>query len=407
MNPAESRITESAACGRQVPSMADVVMKAPVQPKMYTPTFRMAGETEAVIEIDGYIGGGFDFWTWEEDGKSARTFGKEVKQAGTVKTIRLPLNSPGGVVTEATQIYNILQGAKSRGIEVIIEVGATCMSAATLIACAGSKVITAANSIWMFHNPSTRAEGEAKDMRAAADALDTHKSAGITIYRARQSKLSDKDISALLDATTWYTGEEARDAGWADEVLGEPLPDVTMALDLTNLPLDTASDAVKQRLSILMTAAPEVEEPGNDIEPEQTAAPTIESLSEQLSAMTETVNALAALVETLVPDAPEEPEQVKAPEEPIVQVDRNSPVVKAIAKRAKAAGRDAEFEDEVAAGATITQLQQSFLGQPRKPAPTISTVSTTHTPKPEGGSEPRQLKPTDYYAARRAKLEGK
>lgn len=393
------------ASGRNENHQGVATMRAVDAKDFAVPAFRMTGAAEATIEIDGYIGGSIDWWTWEETGKSARTLGREIKQAGNVKTIRVKLNSPGGVVVEGTQMYNILREAVARGIEVIIEVGATCMSAATLVACAGTKIVTAANSIWMFHNPSTWTEGEAKDMRAAADALETHKAAGITIYRARNPEMSHEDISAMLDATTWYTGEEAVAAGWADEVLGAPIPDVTMTLDLTNLPLDTASDAVKQRLSIMMTAAPaepEVVEEPDATEPvvEQVEAPlTMEALAEQISA-------LAALVEALTPDAAPEPEQVQQPVIDAVQVDRNSPVVRAIAKRAKSAGREAEFDDEVTAGATITQLQQSFLGQPGKPAPAISTVSMTHTPKPDGGKEPRQLKPTDYYAARKAALKG-
>lgn len=403
MNPASCRIDKSPSA-----QLADVTMRAAIDPKAFAvPTFSMTGATEATIEIDGYIGGSDDWWSWEP-GKDARTLGAEVKAAGNVKSIRIPLNSPGGVVTQATQIFNILEGAKTRGIEIIIEVGATCMSAATLIACAGTKVVTAANSIWMFHNPSTYAEGEAKDMRAAADALETHKAAGITIYRARNPEMSDDDISAMLDATTWYTGEEAVAAGWADEVLGAPLPDVTMALDLTNLPLDTASDAVKQRLSIMMTAAPAPVETTEKPEPEIVTEPVVEQAEVPLTmeGLAEQIGALAALVEALTPDAAPEPEQVQQPVIDAVQVDRNSPVVRAIAKRAKSAGREQEFEDEVSAGATITQLQQSFLGQAGKPAPAISTVSMTHTPKPDGGKEPRQLKPTDYYAARKAALKG-
>ena len=183
-----------------------------------------------------------------------------------------------------------------------------------------------------------------------------------------------------------------------------------MKSDIKSADLSNASDAVKQQLSIMMMADAEtemeVEEPdAADGDVEQSAAPTVETLSVQLATMTETVNALAALVESLVPEAVTEPEQIQEPEVVVEQVDRNFPIVRAIAKRARSAGREQDFEDEVTAGATITQLQQSFLGQPGKPAPAISTVSMTHTPKP-GASEPRRLQPTNYYARREAAKKG-
>ena len=72
-------------------------------------------------------------------------------------------------------------------------------------------------SMMMIHNPWMRAEGESKDLRAAADLLDRVGESLVNVYAARTGKNRD-ELRELLNKTTWMTAEEAVAAGFADEV---------------------------------------------------------------------------------------------------------------------------------------------------------------------------------------------
>lgn len=132
--------------------------------------------------------------------------------------IRVRLNSGGGYSHEGLAIYNALRlHAQRTGVKVIITVDAVALSSASLIACAGDTVIMNAGSVMMIHDPSNVAFGTADQQRQNAEALDTMADQYAAIYAAKAG-ISVEDARAVMKAETWYSAEQAVEAGFADEV---------------------------------------------------------------------------------------------------------------------------------------------------------------------------------------------
>jgi ATP-dependent Clp protease protease subunit len=88
-----------------------------------------------------------------------------LKDAGKVETINLRINSPGGDVFDGVAIYNQL---KRHPAQKVVDIDGLCGSIATIIAMAGDRVRMAQNAMFMVHEPSSWADGNAEDMRKKA-----------------------------------------------------------------------------------------------------------------------------------------------------------------------------------------------------------------------------------------------
>lgn len=154
---------------------------------------------------------------FDED-TTAKSFVDDLKSFGGAD-VTIHLNSGGGDCFAALAIYNTL---KQYSGAVNISIEGLCASAATIIACGGSRVTIAANSLMMIHNPSVGLAGyfDEIDIGKVQNSLSAVKSTLIQTYQARTGK-SERELAKLLDNETWYTAQEAVENGFADEVLGE------------------------------------------------------------------------------------------------------------------------------------------------------------------------------------------
>lgn len=154
---------------------------------------------------------------FDED-TSAKSFVDDLKSFGGAD-VTIHLNSGGGDCFAALAIYNTL---KNYSGAVNISIEGLCASAATIIACGGSKITIAANSLMMIHNPSVGLAGyfDEIDIGKVQNSLSAVKSTLIQTYQARTGK-SESELAKLLNNETWYTAQEAVENGFADEVLGE------------------------------------------------------------------------------------------------------------------------------------------------------------------------------------------
>jgi ATP-dependent Clp protease, protease subunit len=159
-------------------------------------------------------------------GISAKAFNDQLKALGDVQSITLRINSPGGDVFDGTAIYNMLKRHPAR-VEVTVD--GIAASIASVIAMAGDRIIMPENSMLMIHNPWGGVIGEADDMRDMAEALEKIKVSILSAYR--RSGKSDEKISALMDAETWLSAQEAVAAGFADEMI--PAVKVAALFDLS------------------------------------------------------------------------------------------------------------------------------------------------------------------------------
>ncbi len=166
------------------------------------------------VSILGDIGASFF-----SDGVTAASIDGQLKAHAGAKKIKAQINSLGGDAFEGIAIHNLL---RAHGAEITVEIVGVAASAASIIAMAGHKVVMGPGSMLMVHDPWTMAAGGADDLRATADVLDSLRDGLVTIYQNKTGK-KPAELRALLKAETWMTAEEAKAAGFADEVSGKPV----------------------------------------------------------------------------------------------------------------------------------------------------------------------------------------
>lgn len=160
-----------------------------------------------------YLDGEISDETWYGDEVTPQAF-KDELNAGD-GNITLWINSPGGDVFAAAQIYNMLMDYP---YDVTVKIDALAASAASVIAMAGTKVCMSPVAMLMVHNPATIAIGDSEEMQKAIDMLSEVKESIMNAYELK-SGLSRNKISKLMDAETWMNAKEAKKLGFADEIL--------------------------------------------------------------------------------------------------------------------------------------------------------------------------------------------
>ncbi|MGJ0776038.1 head maturation protease, ClpP-related [Faecalicoccus pleomorphus] len=164
---------------------------------------------ERVLELYGTIAEE----SWFDDDITPAMF-KEELFAGS-GPITIWINSPGGDVFAAAQIYNMLMDYP---YDVTVKIDALAASAASVIAMAGTKVLMSPVAMIMVHNPATIAIGDSDEMQKAIDMLAEVKESIMNAYEIKTG-MSRHKISQLMDAETWMNAKEAVKLGFADEIL--------------------------------------------------------------------------------------------------------------------------------------------------------------------------------------------
>jgi len=173
---------------------------------------------EVELRIEGEIVSDDDAWLYEWFGVTAispNAFKTELANYKG-KNITVWIDSWGGDVFAAAGIYNALKEHKGK---VTVKIDGKAVSAASVIAMAGTEIKMSPVGILMIHNPiGNPGWGESKDMRHAADVMDEVKETIINAYQMK-SKKSRKKISELMDNETWMSAKTAMSEGFIDEIL--------------------------------------------------------------------------------------------------------------------------------------------------------------------------------------------
>lgn len=127
--------------------------------------------------------------------------------------VEILINSGGGSVTAASEIYERLRSYTGK---VIIKVVGMAASAAGVIAMAAESEITPIGLL-MLHNASTSASGNYQDMDTASLLLRQVDSA-ITNAYMEKTGLKQKELFDLMDATTYLTAQEAVEKKFIDRI---------------------------------------------------------------------------------------------------------------------------------------------------------------------------------------------
>jgi ATP-dependent protease ClpP protease subunit len=163
-----------------------------------------AADAPATVYIYSEIG---------EWGITADAFAREFNQI-EADAIDVRINSAGGSVFAGFAIHSILANS---GKTITVYIDSLAASIASIIALAGDKIHIADKAYFMMHNPAGLVMGGSKDMQKTAKLLDQLTGTLADIY-AQKSGKDREEIMQLMEDETWLSGQQAVDAGFADEV---------------------------------------------------------------------------------------------------------------------------------------------------------------------------------------------
>lgn len=155
-------------------------------------------------------------YSWYNDDVTAKKFADELAALGSVSEIKVRINSGGGDVFAAQSIGNLLE---QNAATVTAQIDGLCASAATIVACHCDRVVAANDSIYMIHPVQMGIcdyMGK-EDLRQCMDALDTIRESITGLY-AKKTGRPQEDVAAQMDATSWWTGSQAKENGFVDEL---------------------------------------------------------------------------------------------------------------------------------------------------------------------------------------------
>ena len=160
-----------------------------------------------------YLDGVIAEETWFQDDITPAAFRKEL-YAGE-GDITVYLNSPGGCVFAASQLYTMLI---EYPYDVTVKVDGIAASAASVVAMAGTTVLMAPTALLMLHNPFSFVMGDTAEMQKAIAMLEEVKESIITAYFIKTG-LPQDELARMMDAETWISANRAVALGFADGLL--------------------------------------------------------------------------------------------------------------------------------------------------------------------------------------------
>lgn len=178
---------------------------------------RAEASAPAELLIYGRIGGG----GWFSEGISAADVAALLREAGP-GPVNARINSPGGDVFDGVAIHSLL--ARHPGT-VTTYVDGLAASAASFIMLAGDRIVSARNAFVMIHDAMTVTYGNGNTHRSSGELLDkvSDNIADMYAEKAGEDAAYWRDLMTVNgEDGTWYTGQEAMDAGLVDEITAVP-----------------------------------------------------------------------------------------------------------------------------------------------------------------------------------------
>lgn len=168
------------------------------------------GDAECVIDIFDEIG----MW-----GVSAKDFAEQLRGVGKIKSLTLNLDSPGGDCNDGLTIYDAIKASGASVTVNVIGLAASMASVIMLAADAG-KIRIYENARVMIHRVTGGAFGNSDDLDAATKLVKQFEDRIVSLYVARTGK-DEAEIRDMMKAQlgTWFFGQEAVEAGFADSVI--------------------------------------------------------------------------------------------------------------------------------------------------------------------------------------------
>lgn len=152
--------------------------------------------------------------SWWGDEATPAEFREELSQVSGPLTVWI--NSPGGDVFAASQIYTML---KEYDGKITVKIDALAASAASVVAMAGDETYMAPTALMMIHDPSTFAIGNESDMKEAIKVLKEVKESILNAYEQKTGRSRNELAKLMQDDGTWMNAKKAVELGFADGIL--------------------------------------------------------------------------------------------------------------------------------------------------------------------------------------------
>ena len=202
----------------------------PVQIRKNVYTLASVDDNRAELTMYGdiYEARPVDWWTGEPiegDFILLDEFLADLDEIRRCTELTIRMNSYGGDANVANVIHNRLRELARDGMHLVCVVDGVAMSGGSLIMCACDEVEVNPSSLIMIHNAWTFLFGgyNAKQAREAAAQLDAWDDMQASIYE-RKTGLPREEILGMMAETTYMTGAEALDKGFADRLIEDAEP---------------------------------------------------------------------------------------------------------------------------------------------------------------------------------------
>ena len=180
----------------------------------------MYGDIVEAVPVDWWTGEPVegDFITQEE-------FMADLEKISAAKRVTLRIHSYGGDAAVSALIHNRLREMQRGGTEITCIVDGVAMSGASIIMCACDRVLVNPSSLIMVHKCWGFLWGayNADELRLMAASQDAYDRMQVAAY-ARKTGLSEEALLAMMAETTYMTGREAVERGFADELIEDAEP---------------------------------------------------------------------------------------------------------------------------------------------------------------------------------------
>lgn len=224
---------------------------------------RALASDNPTISIFDYIGD-----DGEGGGVTDKRIAAALRQIGE-KDITVEINSPGGNYFQGVAIYNLLRRHPKA---VNVQILGMAASAASVIAMAGDTVSIAHNAEIMIHEAMGVFIGTKSDMAEAVETLQHIDDSMVSTYAARSGRPAEEFAEMILGKDVYFRGQEAIDAGLADELLereaempvyaeGEQFPSDKASLDKFLAKHNMPRSARRDLLRAIGTGTPRAADP--------------------------------------------------------------------------------------------------------------------------------------------------
>lgn len=152
-------------------------------------------------------------------------FLEDLKAIENCKAITIRMNSYGGDAGVSNTIHNRLRELSRNGADVSCVVDGVAMSGGSLIMCACDTVRVNPSSLIMIHKGWSFLWGgyNADELRDQAKTMDAWDKMQVEIYK-RKTGMSETVLIHMMSDTTYMTGREAKEKGFADEIMEDAEP---------------------------------------------------------------------------------------------------------------------------------------------------------------------------------------